>query len=161
MGLLMGNSITFTRVVIEKALAMVAVTLAVGFATFLGTWLGVLLGGVDDLPVGNIAAASVLVTLLGLLFGGVALAIGAATGRSRLASSVTAGLAVLSYFVFSFFPLSEAFAGWADISPFTLYLGGEPLTDGMAWGDAAILAGIFLALVAVSPKLIARRDLRG
>lgn len=161
MGLLMGNPITFKRLVAEKALAMVAVTAFVGLATFLGTWLGVMLGGLEGLPVGNIAAASVLVTLLGLLFGGIALALGAATGRSRLASSVTAGVAVLSYFVFSFFPLSESFEPWANLSPFTLYLGGEPLTNGMAWGDAAILAGIFLALVAISPRLVARRDLRG
>lgn len=161
MGLLMGNPITFTKIVVEKTLAMVAVTVAVGFATFAGTWLGVVLGGVDELPVGNIAATSVLVTLLGLVFGGLALAIGAATGRSRLASWITTGVAVLSYFMFSFFPLSEAFEGWASFSPFTLYLGSDPLSNGMAWGDAAILAAIFLALVAVSPRLVSRRDLRG
>lgn len=161
MGLLMGNPITFTRIVAEKALAMVGVTTVVGLATFLGTWVGVLLGGLEGLPVGNIAAASVLLTLLGLMFGAIALALGAATGRSRLASTVTAGLAVLSYFMFSFFPLSETFEPWANLSPFTLYLGSDPLTQGMAWGDAAILAAIFLVFAAVSPGLVARRDLRG
>ena len=100
-------------------------------------------------------------TLLGLVFGGVALAVGAATGRSRLASSVASGLAVAGYFVFSFFPLSETFEPWAGVSPFTVYLRGDPLTQGVAWGDAAILAVVFLALVAVSPALIDRRDLRG
>lgn len=161
MGLLMGNPITYTRIVVEKVVAMVGVTAMVGLATFFGTWFGVLLGGLEGLPVGNIAAASLLVTLLGLVFGGVALALGAATGRSGLASSVTTGLAVVSYFMFSFFPLSESFEPWANLSPFTLYLGGEPLTSGVAWGDVAILTAIFLALVAMSPKLIARRDLRG
>lgn len=161
MGLLMGNPITFNKIIAEKTLAMVGLTVAVGLATFVGTWLGVLLGGVESLPVGNIAATTVLVTLLGLMFGGLALAIGAATGRSRLASGVTAGVALLSYFMFSFFPLSEAFEGWASLSPFTLYLGSDPLTNGMAWGDATILAVIFLVLVAISPRLIARRDLRG
>lgn len=161
MGLLMANPITHTRIVAEKTVAMIGVTVAVGLATFLGTWFGVLLGGVEGLPVAHIAAASALVTLLGLMFGGLALAIGAATGRSRLASSITAAVAVLSYFVYSFFPLSEALEGWANVSPFFLYLGGEPLTNGMAWGDAGILAAMFVALVAVSPRLIARRDLRG
>lgn len=161
MGLLMGNPITFNRIVFEKTLAMIGVTVMVGLATFLGTWFGVILGGVESLPVGNIGATTVLLTLLGLMFGGVALAIGAATGRSRLAASVTAGMAVLSYFMFSFFPLSEAFEAWADLSPFTLYLGSDPLTNGMAWGDAAILTGVFLVLVIISPRLVARRDLRG
>ena len=55
----------------------------------------------------------------------------------------------------------ETFEGWADISPFTLYLGSDPLTNGMAWGDAAIMAAMFLVLVAISPRLVARRDLRG
>lgn len=161
MGLLMGNPTTFARIVFEKTLAMIGVTVMVGLATFLGTWFGVILGGVESLPVGNIAATTVLVTLMGLMFGGMALAIGAATGRSRLAAGFTAGVAVLSYFMFSFFPLSEAFEPWADLSPFTLYLGSDPLTNGMAWGDAAILTGIFLVLVIISPRLVARRDLRG
>lgn len=161
MGLLMGNPITVTRIVVEKTLAMTIVATGVGLATFLGTWLGVLVAGVDALPMVNIAATSVLLTLMGLLFGGVALAVGAATGRSRLSASLTAGVAVLSYFMFTFFPLSEAFEGWADFSPFTLYLGSEPLSNGMAWGDASLLALVFLALVAVSPALVARRDLRG
>ncbi|MGD2042717.1 MAG: ABC transporter permease, partial [Acidimicrobiia bacterium] len=67
----------------------------------------------------------------------------------------------LSYFVFSFFPLSETFEPWAQLSPFTLYLGSDPLTNGMAWIDAAVLVGVFLVLVAVSVPLFHRRDLRG
>jgi hypothetical protein len=63
--------------------------------------------------------------------------------------------------MFSFFPLSDTFAGWAKFSPFDLYLGSDPLNNGMAWGDGAILAAIFVALVVLSIPLFSSRDLRG
>ena len=47
------------------------------------------------------------------------------------------------------------------MSPFYLYLGSDPLNNGMAWGHAAILAGLFVGLVAVSIPLWSNRDLRG
>jgi ABC-2 type transport system permease protein len=102
-----------------------------------------------------------LLTLMGLAFGGFALAVGAATGRSRIASGSATGLALLAYFMFSFFPLSESFEPWANLSPFSLYLGSDPLVNGMAWGDGLILLGLFIVLTAVSVPLFRRRDLRG
>jgi ABC-2 type transport system permease protein len=160
MGLLLGNPITRAHLIVEKTIAMVVYATAVGMATFLGTWVGTLLVGTEVTAAG-LASTSALMTLMGLLFGGLALAVGAATGRSRLANWVATGVALVSYFVFSFFPLSEAFAPWAQLSPFDLYLGSDPLTNGMAWGDAAILVAIFLVLVAISVPLFQRRDLRG
>ncbi|HEX2370603.1 MAG TPA: ABC transporter permease subunit [Acidimicrobiia bacterium] len=160
MGFLLGNPITRAHLIVEKTIAMVVYAVAVGMATFLGTWVGTLLAGTEVTATG-LAGTSALMTLMGLLFGGLALAVGAATGRSRLASWVATGVALVSYFVFSFFPISEAFEPWARLSPFDLYLGSDPLTNGMAWGDAAILAAIFLVLVAISVPLFQRRDLRG
>lgn len=160
MGLLLGNPMTRAHLIIEKTIAMSVYAIAIGLATFLGTWIGTLLAG-TDVTAANLASTSALMTLMGLLFGGLALAVGAATGRSRSASWAATGIALVSYFVFSFFPLSEAFAPWAQLSPFDLYLGSDPLSNGMAWGDAAILTAIFLALVVVSVPLFKRRDLRG
>ena len=160
MGLLLANPVSRAKVVREKALAMVAYAFVFGVVTFAGTAAGVLLAGID-VTVGGVAATSALLSLFGLVFGGVALVVGAATGRSRLALGVSAAVAVVSYFVWSFFPLAETFAPWAVVSPFELFLGSDPLANGMPWGDAAILLAIFLALVAVSIPLFERRDLRG
>jgi ABC-2 type transport system permease protein len=160
MGLLLGNPITRTTVIVEKSVAMVIYSAGLGVTTFVGTWIGTLLAGLD-VSGPNIAAASALVTLMSLVFGGLSLAVGAATGQSRLASWSAGGVGLLSYFMFSFFPLSDRFAGWAKFSPFDLYLGSDPLNNGMAWGDGAILAGLFVALVALSIPLWSRRDLRG
>lgn len=160
MGLLLANPISRTWVLLEKVVAMVAYAVALGAITFLGCWLGVLIGGVD-LTVEGLAATSALMVLFGLVWGGVALLVTAATGRSRLASGITASLAVVAYFTWSFFPLSETFAAWAVLSPFQLYLGSDPLATGMDWADAGVLTAIFAILVVASIPLFDRRDLRG
>jgi ABC-2 type transport system permease protein len=160
MGLLLANPITRPHLIAQKTLAMVVYAFTIGLATFLGIWVGVLIAG-TDISAGRLAATSALLALMGLVFGGIALAFGAGTGRSRLAGWVATGVALVSYFVWSFFPLSESFAPWARLSPFDLYLGSDPLSNGMAWGDAAIMAVAFLVLVGLSIPLFQRRDLRG
>jgi ABC-2 type transport system permease protein len=160
MDLLLGNPITRSHLIVQKSIAMAVFAFSIGVATFLGTWVGALIAG-SDIGAGGLGATSALLTLMGLVYGGLALAVGAATGRSRLASWAATGVALVSYFVWSFFPLSESFAPWAKLSPFDLYLGSDPLTNGMAWADAAILAAIFLGLIALSLPLFRRRDLRG
>jgi ABC-2 type transport system permease protein len=159
MGLLLANPVRRSTVVLQKALAMVVNAVLVGFATFagvvVGSWLGRL--GMD---IGNIAAISALATLLGLAFGGLALALSAGTGRTKIVVYVTSGVALAMYLVNSFLPLSAGLAGWAEWSPFYYFLRGDPLNRGMDWGSGALLAGLFVGLVALSVWLFQRRDLR-
>ncbi len=159
MGLLLANPVPRSTVVLQKALAMVVNAVLVGFATFagvvVGSWLGRL--GMD---IGNIAAISALATLLGLAFGGLALALSAGTGRTKIVVYVTSGVALAMYLVNSFLPLSAGLAGWAEWSPFYYFLRGDPLNRGMDWGSGALLAGLFVGLVALSVWLFRRRDLR-
>jgi len=159
MGLLLANPVPRSKVVIEKALAMVVNAVLVGFATFagvvVGSWLGRL--GMD---IGDIAATSALATLLGLVFGGLALALGGGTGRTTIAVYVTSGVALAAYLLNSFLPLSATLAGWVKWSPFYYYLRGDPLNRGMDWGSGALLAGLFVGLVALAVVLFRRRDLR-
>ena len=87
--------------------------------------------------------------------------LGAATGKVRVAAYGAIGVTLAAYFAFSFLPLAESLAHYAKWSPFHFYLGSDPLTNGMAWGDAAVLAGIFLSLIPLSIPLFQRRDLLG
>ena len=82
MGLLLANPIPRSRVVLEKSIAMAIYGFVVGFATFAGVAIGSALGGLGMSP-GNIAATSLLVSLLGIAFGAFALAVGAATVVTR------------------------------------------------------------------------------
>jgi ABC-2 type transport system permease protein len=159
MGLLLANPIKRSRVVLEKAWAMVVYAVAVGFFTFAGVWLGSVIGGLG-MDVGNIAATSFLATLVGLVFGTLSLVLSAATGRTRVAVFGTAGAALVFHLVNSFASLNDTLAGWARVSPFSYYLNTHPLTNGMDWGNGAILAGLSVVLLALSVVLFQRRDLR-
>jgi ABC-2 type transport system permease protein len=159
MGLLLGNPISRTRVILEKTLTMVALALLLGVLTFVGTALGSLMAGLGMSMV-NIAATSLLASLLSAVFGALALAISAVTGRVRLASMGTAGIALALYIFNAFLPLSDSLAGWARWSPFYYYLTGDPLNNGMHWGHAGILVALTIALVVVAVVLFERRDLR-
>ena len=159
MGLLLANPIKRSKIVIEKAWAMVICAFIIGFATFAGVWLGSLIGGLG-IDVGNIAAICLLVTLFGMLVGALALALSAATGRTTVAVFGSIGATLLFYVISTFFPLNESLAGYAKWSPYYYYLSSDPLLTGMNWGHAAILAGLTLGLVLLSTVLFQRRDLR-
>jgi ABC-2 type transport system permease protein len=101
-----------------------------------------------------------LATLLALLFGALALAISAATGRVKAAAYGASGLALAFYVINAFFPLSDELAGIAEWSPFYYYLTSDPLNNGMHWGHAGLLTAITAGLLALAVVLFNRRDLR-
>jgi len=159
MGLLLANPIRRSTIVAEKALTMIVFAAVVGFATWAGVALGSVIAGLG-ISIGGIAATSVLVTLLGLVFGAVALALGAATGRVRIAVYGTIGLALTSHLLNSFLPLSEGLAGWAKWTPNYYYLSSHPLENGMPWGHAGMLTTLTVLLFGMAAALFDRRDLR-
>jgi ABC-2 type transport system permease protein len=159
MGLLLSNPVSRASVLREKTAAMVLLVVTVGFATFAGVTVGSLLGNLG-LDVGNIAAVCVLVTLLGLVFGGLALALGAATGRARFATFGTVGIALFLYLAQTLLPLNDSLAGLAQLTPFYYYLESDPLANGLDWGHAAVLTVTAASLIASSVWLFQRRDLR-
>jgi ABC-2 type transport system permease protein len=161
MELLLSNPITRAKLILEKVQAMAAYAVAFGAVTFGATLVGVRLAGLDEVGVAGIAAVSVMLGLFGLVFGALAVLFSAATGRRGLATMATTGVALVAWFVFSFFPLSATFEPIAGVSPFHWYLGGDPLLNGMHWAGAGLLAAAFVVLVVASIPLFQRRDLRG
>ena len=159
MGLLLANPIRRSTVVLEKTLAMIVQALIVAIALFAGVVGGSMLGGLGMSP-SRIAATTMLGTLLGLVFGALALALSAATGRTRVAIYGSIGSAFGLYVVNGLLPFSESFAGLAKWSPFYYYLSSDPLLNGMNWGHGAVLLGLFIVLVAAAVALFDRRDLR-
>lgn len=160
MGLLLANPIGRSRIIIEKTITMVAYMIVAGVAIMIGTLLGSWLGGLG-VSVAGILAATTLGLLLALVFGGVALAVGAATGRTQVAAMAAAGAAVVAYLIASFLPVNASTEAWASVSPWHYYLSSDPLTNGMSWVHAGVLLVLFLGLAAVSIPLFQRRDLQG
>ncbi|MBT8165904.1 MAG: hypothetical protein EX267_07760 [Acidimicrobiia bacterium] len=159
MGLLLANPIKRSSVVLEKTVAMIVQAAVVAVALFAGVVGGSMIGGLGMSPV-NIAAATLLGMLLGLVFGALALAFSAATGRTRVAVYGTIGTALALYLANGFLPFSEGLEGLAKWTPFHYYLSSDPLLNGMNWGHAAVLLSLFGVLVVAAVMLFDRRDLR-
>ena len=159
MGLLLANPIRRSTVIYQKTFAMVLYAFVVGFATFAGVVVGSLVGNLG-MSVGNIGATCLLLTLLGLVYGGVAIALGAATGRTRIATFGTTGLALIAFVANGLLPFSENLSGFVKWQPFYYYLSSDPLMNGMNWGHGAVLTVLTIVLIALSVVLFQRRDLR-
>jgi ABC-2 type transport system permease protein len=112
-----------------------------------------------DLSFLHLAAGVLQIALVGLCYGSIALAVGAATGNRTIALGAGAGLAAAGYLVSGLHDL----AGWLD--PFRVlsvfwWLGAAPLQNGIrGWGVLVVLA-ISIVAVTLGAWLVGRRDLR-
>ncbi|MFB4293008.1 ABC transporter permease subunit [Nonomuraea sp. ATR24] len=145
------------RLLLERFAAFALGLLAVAVVTLLVTWAlaeGVALGvGADRL-----IAAHIGVYLVGLFFGSLTLAAGAASGR-RAPSLALAGVwAVLGYMVVTVGQNVEAVAWLKWLSPFHYYAAGRPLYQGLPVGDYLVLAGASAVLVLTAVLAFDRRD---
>jgi ABC-2 type transport system permease protein len=113
----------------------------------------------NAVSIGGFLAVNVQLALFGALFGTLAFALGAATGRKAVALGVSAATAVLAYLANSVFPQVEALGWTRTISPFHWYLGGDPLTNGLQWPGVLALTGGVVVLAAAGTWLFTRRDL--
>jgi ABC-2 type transport system permease protein len=160
MDLLLAEPVSRTRVLLEKAAAMVAGTFVL--AATLGLAL-VVEGRLFDMviPVDRIAAAMLHLALLGVVFGAIALAVGAVTGDVGLSRSVPAGVAVVAYLVNGLGPMVSWLEPLQRYSPFFQYIGHDPLRTGVSGPAAAVAALTIAVLVAVAVWGFQRRDVRG
>jgi ABC-2 type transport system permease protein len=159
MGLLLANPIKRSTVVYQKTFAMIVYGIGVGFAIFAGVAIGSLLGGLG-MDIGNIAATSLLVTLVGIAFGAFSLLLSASTGRVKAAVYGTVGVALVFYVVNALLPFSESVEGLAKVSPFYYYLGSDPLNNGMNWAHGAVLTVLSVILIIGATVAFQRRDVR-
>lgn len=138
--LLLVTPLSTTGLLVQKALALVTGIAALGVAVLVATVVG---SAAFGLEVSLLAAVSgsLAVTLLGIEFGGLALAIGALTGRRGLAMGATAGLGMAAYVLFVAGLFVDGLASWRGLSPFDQALHSGPL--------ATELPGSYLWLVLV------------
>lgn len=139
-------------------LAITLATITVVFAA--GSALSTAVFEIDGLTTSGIAAASVHLYLLALLFGAVALAVGALTGSASLASGVGGGLAVIAWVANSMLPVAHLDA-WTVLSPWHYYVAGEPLAHGVHVPHLLVLAVLTALVVVVALVAFTRRDLKG
>ncbi len=155
---LMANPISRVRVVLEKWAALVSgvalVTGALGVALALGAPLA-------DLRIGlaRLAAAVVATALLAILFGTLALAIGAASGHRGISRGITAAAAVASYLVSSLAPLVSWLRPLRPLSPWYHALGVDPLASGFLAWHLLVLVALSLVVIGAAALAFEHRDL--
>ena len=158
-GLLLAHPVRRSGLLLAKAGAIATATALLGLATFVGL-VGAVAAAGGGLGPGALAAQSVHLVFLGLAFGALALAIGAATAERTLATAGTAGAAAAMFLVNGFAPVLPAIAWLKYLTLFHYYSGHDPLTRGVDLGDLAVLAAVTAALVAAAIAGFERRDIR-
>ncbi len=156
--LLLSHPVTRARVVVEKFAALVGLVLGVGLVLFLGVWLGSIVFDID-LTAGGIAAATVAITLLAVMFGTLALALGAATGRRSLSMGVAAAVAVGTYFLWSLAPIVDFVDAIDWLSPWFYAQDDVPLANGLPILRALVLVGLTTTFLAAAVWGFRRRDI--
>ncbi|MBP7963914.1 MAG: ABC transporter permease subunit [Caldilineaceae bacterium] len=111
------------------------------------------------IPVAHIVAACTGLGLLGMVFGAIALCIGALTGRSALAVGVTSGVALATYLANNMAPMFEGMESLQKLSPYYYYLNNNPIRNGFDVGGFSVLVVVILVLLGLSVWGINRRDL--
>ncbi len=156
--ILLSHPVPRWRVVAEKFAAMFATL----FALALLAWLAIAAGAlvVDmEISYARMLAVTVSAALLGLAFGSLGLALGSATGNRGLSIGVTGALAVTAYLLNALAPLVETLEPLQRVSPFYLYIGADPLSNGLDPVHAATLAALSAVLLATAALTFERRDI--
>jgi ABC-2 type transport system permease protein len=155
--LLLAHPVSRPRLLLQRFGALVVAIALLGLAVLLAL-LAVSGPGELDLGVGRLVAAVAQLALLGLAFGSLALAVGAATGRRALVVGICAVVAVVAYLGNTLARQVDGLGWLRRVSPFWYYSGGDPLRNGFQLGDSAVLLVASLLLVGAGLLLFTRRD---
>ncbi len=158
--LLLANPLSRTSVAVSKLIVVV-----VGIvATAIATWLGVLaatsvLG--DGIGDRDMLALSVMLIGFGVMMGTFAMALSGWTGKSAVGSGVAAAVVVISWLVSSVLSVDETFQKIAEYTPWHLYDGNDPMTNGIDGMSLIVMAVLSACFVFATTIGINRRDLKG
>ena len=158
--LVLAQPVRRSRVVLERAGTIAAMSAAVGVAA----WVALMTVGAAvglGLGAGRLAGAVVLVVALSWAMGAVGLLAGCVTGHRGLSAGIGGAVAVGGFLLESLAPLSTAIERFRWLSPFHYAMGGRALERGLRWADLAALVGLSLVLVAGSAWALDRRDVEG
>ncbi len=157
--LLLTLPVTRTKVLLAKLLALLAAQAALGLALWLVLLVGTRAVDLSGVSAWGLLAACTAAVLLGWLYTGIGLAVGAWSGHRAVALGAAIGLALAAFLLFSLGPLVDALQPWLKVTPFHWAMGNDPLRNGMSAGYVALLVGASLALYGLAVLAFLRRDI--
>ena len=158
--LLLGHPLARGRLVTARALAIATIVIVIAAAALVGIVAGVAVGG-GGITLGHMLAFAVQLAFFGLATGGIALALGAGTGRRAFAAGIAAALAILGWLINGFAPVVSGLSWLKYFSTFYYYAGHDPLTQGVDVVGLLVLAAVAAAGTVIAVIAFERRDLRG
>ncbi len=153
--LLLVTPVSGPQIVVQKALALATSITVLGLALFASTVSG---SALFDLGISAGAAASgaLAMTLLGLEFGMLALALGALTGRRSTSIALVSVLATAAYVLYAAGLLLTSVEPWQPLSPVYQAFHGGPLGAGLTTGYLWLLGGSAVLVALALPTLDGR-----
>jgi ABC-2 type transport system permease protein len=143
----------------SKAAAYLTLVIVGSAAASVSYWVAAQLVGADVGTL-NLTAATIHLTVVMLVYGTLAFAIGAATGNRATASGIATGLLIVSFLAAGLLPLVSGWENVAKIFPWYYIDGPSPLINGTNWAQVGILAAVCVALLVVGGIAFRRRDLQ-
>jgi ABC-2 type transport system permease protein len=159
MDVLLSHPVERWRIVVEKFTTMLFGLIVVGLALWVGLVLGALAVNVD-LNISRAAQATFMVILLGMFHGALALAIGAGTGRTGLATGIAATVGIAGYFLHTLAPLVDWLEPFQVLSPFYYYIEDPAIMQRMNTGHAVVLVVLSLILLLTGVLSFQQRDVQ-
>jgi beta-exotoxin I transport system permease protein len=144
------------RIVGQKLLVLVWLSTIFSLVVFLCVLVGVRFELTFSLA--NVAGATLGVALLGIDFGVLALAVGAATGSRGTAIAIAAAVASASYLISSMAPLVDWLDPFRYASLFYWSVGDGQLEGGLSWASLGVLIGVGVVLAGVAIAAFRRHD---
>lgn len=148
-----------SRLLRSKAAAILTITLGISVLSLVLYRAAIAITGADAGSL-NLAAATVHLAAVAVLYGAFALAIGCWTGNRALASAVSVASIVVSFFGAGLLPLFDGWASGAKVFPWYYIGGSQPLANGVDWAQVAGVLAVAVALFAVALWGVNRRDLQ-
>ncbi len=157
--LVLAHPVRRRRVLLESAALIVVLALAFGLVTLVS------LLAMDPIVSLKLSLINLLgtvagVVLLGIVFGWLALVVGALSGSRGRALAVAGSVAAVAYLASSLAQLVDALRPARLLSPFWYATSGSPLLAGYTWWYALVLLGMALAVILVGVIGFDRRALR-
>lgn len=159
LGLLLGNPKTRTEVLRSKAGSMIVL---IGVAALILWAGGLIVPALLDFETGGMYLGAIIFHLFinALVYGFMAMMIGAWTGNRAKASGITAGVMVLSYFAVGLLPLISGVSDLAKVFPWYYFDSSDPVMNGIHWGHIGVMVGLAATFAFVAVVGVNRRDLR-
>ena len=157
--MVLSNPVSRVTFLIQKIYSLLFLVILLGFVLCISGYFGMTVFDIE-LAQGNFIWACTSLVLLGLLFGSISLFLGSYFGRSVIAVSVSASIALLTYLINALIPLVEGIKWMQQGSPFYWYFGHDPLRNGIDFAHLSMFVVTIAVLFILAVYFFKDRDLR-